>query len=92
MTQGCLITANGLFVERRRGQIPIDLAEIVETETFKTFSLRLGQDSKLFHTRSSSEHSTYLAISEVKPSSFNRGSESWTKVSPKGDASRNLIL
>jgi hypothetical protein len=49
MTQGCLISANGLFVKRRRGQIPIDMAEIVQTEMFKTFFARLGSGCNFLH-------------------------------------------
>ncbi len=40
MTQRSFIAANGLFVERGRGQIPIDAPEIIETEISETLLLR----------------------------------------------------
>ena len=37
MTQHALMAADGLLVERGRGQVPIDVAEIFETEMPKAF-------------------------------------------------------
>ena len=49
MTQARFITANGLFVKGRRGQIPIDTAEIVQAEMFKAFFMRLRFPGNCFH-------------------------------------------
>jgi hypothetical protein len=37
MTEDALVAADGLLVERGRGQVPIDVAEVFETEVRKAF-------------------------------------------------------
>src|ERR1700690_62835 len=89
MTQVGFIAANGLFVKRRSGQIPVDLAEIGEAEAFKAFFLRFGRCSNCVHRlilQRTGSADRQCPSMEANSRVFNRESARQSKPTPKRDA------